>query len=142
MKITDLPFNKLIGLSESEDPQFIYSLKDHIQYSNHIGTVHASALFSLAEASAAQFLLQNFPEYENNMIPIVRKVELKYKKPAMGQINSTAKFSNNTETEIRSELQSRSRALIVLIVELWDKNSANVMSATFEWFISTKTVNI
>lgn len=138
MKITDLPFNKLIGLTESGDPQFIYTLKDHIQYSNHLGTVHASALFSLAEATAAQFLLQTFPEYQSNLVPVVRKVEVKYKKPALGQINSTAKFSNNTEEVIKSELQSRSRAIILLIVELWDKNAVNVMTANFEWFISTK----
>ena len=114
MKIIDLPFNKLIGLSDSNDDGYILKLDEDIKYTNHIGTVH----------------------YKDVLIPVVRKCELKYKKPATGQINSTANIIDDTKATIEEQLKTRNRAIIKLKVELFDMQKVNVMTADFEWFIS------
>lgn len=101
MKITDLPFNKLIGINGAEDTDYLLSLHDKVDYTNHLGTVHASALFSLAEATSGHFLMLNFPEFDSGLIPVVRQAEVKYKKPAIGQINSTATLFDSTKEEIK-----------------------------------------
>ncbi len=56
MDVTKLPFNHLIGL-ELADPgsDFLVSLPDDVKYTNHLGTVHASALFAVAEAASGLF---------------------------------------------------------------------------------------
>lgn len=136
MKIIDLPFNKLIGLSESNDDGYILKLNEDIKYTNHIGTVHASALYALAEGTCGEFLLRNFPEYKDVLIPVVRKCELKYKKPATGQINSIANIIEDTKAAIEEQLKTRNRAIIKLKVDLFDMQKVNVMTADFEWFIS------
>ncbi len=136
MRIIDLPFNKLIGLSNSNDDGYILKLDEDIKYTNHIGTVHASALYALAEATCGEFLLTNFPEYKEVLVPVVRKAALKYNKPAIGRISSTAIITDDTKENIKEQLSSRNRAIIRLKVDLVDMNKVIVMTADFEWFVS------
>ncbi|HEX8376984.1 MAG TPA: YiiD C-terminal domain-containing protein [Pedobacter sp.] len=137
MKITELPFNKLIDLNfAGDDDSYILTLEDNNKYTNHLGTVHASALFSLAEATSGQFLLTNFPDYKGNLIPVVRKAEVKYKKPAFGQIYSTATILEDTIENINEQIATRSRAIVKLKVDLFDSKKVSVMTADFEWFVS------
>lgn len=136
MNITDLPFNKLIDIKISEDTDYLLSLDNKIDYTNHLGTVHASALFSLAEATSGHFLLINFPEYNSGLIPIVRQVDAKYKKPAVGKIISKSILIDNTIDKIREQLITRKRASFKLKVDLYDINKENVMTANFEWFVT------
>lgn len=136
MSIIELPFNELIGLTFSQDPAYLLSLKRDLKYTNHLGTVHAAALYALAEATCGQFLLLNFPEFKNNLIPVVRTAEVKYKKPAMGQIHSTAILLETSIENLKIQLKDKNRALIKLKVDLFDETKLNVMSSTFDWFIS------
>jgi hypothetical protein len=81
-------------------------------------------------------LIINFPEFGSGLIPVVRQVEIKYKKPAYGQINSTAMLIENTIDEIKEQLITKKRALIKLKIELFDTNKTNVMTGDFEWFVT------
>jgi len=74
-------------------------LDNRPEYRNHLNTVHASALFALAEASSGYFLLNEFSEL-TDIIPVVRKVETKYKKPATCIVFSKAKFQEIGKNEI------------------------------------------
>ena len=133
MDILSIPFNKLIGLEQSSDPAYLLSLPAKMEYENHIQTVHASALFALAEASSGLFLLNEFAGLEN-VIPVVRNVEIKYKKPARGTILSTASLATD-KTEVLESLQRKRRVLVPVQVSLYDSNALLVMHATFEWFV-------
>lgn len=137
MNITELPFNKLIGLNISTDGEYLLYLDDKIQYTNHLKTVHASALFSLAEATAGYFLLLNFPDYGAGLIPVVRHADVKYKRPANGQINSTATLIDNTFENIREQLNTRRRVSLKVRVDLFDTNKTCVMTSEFDWFVTT-----
>ena len=90
MDVLAIPFNALIGVKYSSDRDFILELEKDRKYLNHINTVSAGAQFSLAEATSGEFLLRTFSEYECNIVPVVRKAGLKYKKPAQGKIRSKA----------------------------------------------------
>jgi acyl-coenzyme A thioesterase PaaI-like protein len=133
MDILSIPFNKFIGLEQSSDPAYLLSLPAKMKYENHIQTVHASALFALAEASSGLFLLNEFAGLEN-IIPVVRNVEIKYKKPARGTILSTASLATD-KTEVLESLHRKRRVLIPVHVSLYDSNALLVMHATFEWFV-------
>jgi acyl-coenzyme A thioesterase PaaI-like protein len=141
MTICELPFNKLIGLTESNDQNYILCLTDDQKYTNHLGTVHASALFSLAEGTSGQYLFLNFPQYKDTLIPVVRLVEVKYRKPAIGNIFSTATIIDATLEQINEQLQTRNRVSIKMKVDLFDSNKVCVMSADFEWFVSKTGAN-
>lgn len=134
MNVFELPFNKFIGLEKSTDPQYLLMLTDRPEYLNHLDTVHASSQFALAEATSGYFLLGEFKD-ETNILPVVRKVETKYRKPATGSVFSKAAFVNADKNTITDELNTRGRALITVRVNLYDAARVHVMQADFEWFV-------
>ena len=134
MNVFELPFNKYIGLEKSSDPQYLLMLQNKKEYLNHLETVHASAQFALAEATSGYFLLNQFQEL-TNILPVVRKVETKYRKPAQGIVFSKANFIDTDKDIILEDLNSKKRALITVRVLLYDSIQNNVMQSDFEWFI-------
>ena len=50
MNVLNLPFNKILLIKKSDLPDTILMLEDQVKYQNHLGTVHASAQYALAEA--------------------------------------------------------------------------------------------
>jgi hypothetical protein len=136
MDITKVPFNQLLGISLSDNSDYLLQLDDKQEYTNHLNTVHAAALFALAEGSGAQLLLKSFPdEIIDNVIPVLRKVDVSYKKPAQGIIKSKAFLKDSTFEDILHELQTRKRVSIHTIVELYNEQQVKVFVANFEWFV-------
>ncbi len=137
MDVIKLPFNEFIGLKFSDNPDFLLMLDNKSEYRNHLNTVHASALFALAEATSGHFLLGEFTGL-SGVIPVVRKVEVKYKKPSAGSIFSKAKFQDAEKAEILDSLNSKNRALINVEVSLFDETNTLIMQSVFEWFVTVK----
>jgi acyl-coenzyme A thioesterase PaaI-like protein len=137
--ITKVPFNKFLGIALANNPEYLLQLDAREEYTNHLGTVHAAALFTLAEGSGAQLLLKSFPEeIIDNVIPVLRKVEVSYKKPATGVIVSTASLKDTTIYLLTEQLLSKKRVSIVTPVDLFDESKTKVFSANFEWFVVLK----
>lgn len=132
--VLDLPFNDFIGLQSAEEPHLL-SLPAGGQYLNHLGTVHASALLALAEASSGEWLLQNLKGMEG-IIPVVRRLESKFRKPADGGVRSTVRMKPEEIVALKDMLEIKGRALIEILVELHDDSGQHVLSATVEWFIT------
>ena len=135
MDVTKLPFNQFIGLKISDKSGYLLMLDNRPEYRNHLDTVHASALFALAEATSGYFLLNEFSEL-TGIVPLVRKVEMKYKKPATGFVFSKAKFQEIEKKEIVVVLNQRKRTLLKVEVSLFDDKDELVMESVFEWFIT------
>ena len=133
MDILNIPFNRLIGLEISDDPEYLMTLPARREYENHLQTVHASALFALAEASSGLCLLREFAELEN-VVPVVRNVEVKYKKPGRGVIRSKASPPVD-KASVLETLKTKHRALVPVPVALYDADAVLIMQATFEWFV-------
>jgi acyl-coenzyme A thioesterase PaaI-like protein len=140
MKVTDIPFNQYIGIKESNQQNYLLMLDKSDNQLNHLGTIHASAQFSLAEATSGYFLLQSFGDLAKRVIPVVRKSELKFRKPAMGAIFSTASFSGTTVERVLEELNSSGRALVSVETKIFDDQN-QTLTATFEWFIQKIETN-
>lgn len=137
MDVTKLPFNEFIGLKYSDNPCFLLMLDNRSEYLNHLSTVHASALFALAEATSGHFLLEQFAEI-SDIIPVVRKAEIKYRKPVTGVVYSNAKFLNIEKQEFIETLNNKGRALLSVEISLFNTTDELVMQSVFEWFISKK----
>ena len=131
--VVDLPFNQFIGLQASEAPHLL-TLPAGGQYLNHLGTVHASALLALAEASSGEFLLRHLG-YLEGIVPVVRRLESKFRKPANGAVTSTVTTAPEQLETVVQDLAAKGRALIGIAVELRDQSGEHVLSATVDWFI-------
>jgi acyl-coenzyme A thioesterase PaaI-like protein len=133
--VTELPFNTFLGLetAPTESGQLLRLPSDD-RYLNHLRTVHASALLALAEASSGEFLLRHLGSTEDIM-PVVRRLEAKFRKPATGAVSSSASVTPEALAQISADLAAKGRALISVAVELRDESGAHVLSASVEWFI-------
>ena len=132
--VTELPFNRFIGIEVATDPSRLLQLPSGGDYLNHLGTVHASALLALAEASSGEFLLRHFGGADG-VFPVVRHLEAKFRKPARGAVTSTANASPEALAEFNAQLSAQGRALIPVTVELYDESGTHALSATVDWFI-------
>ena len=136
MKTTEVPFNKHLDIrSAEENSEFLLYLNARAEHQNHLGTIHASVLFSLAEATSGEFLLNSFKNISKDVIPVVRKAEVKFRKVVNGKISAKAELVGTSKEEVLDELKKRERALIKVKAEIYDTDLSKVFSSVFEWFI-------
>lgn len=136
MDITEIAFHVFLGIQKSDNDLYILKLEEKNEYLNHLGTIHASVLFALAESTSGEFLLRKFKDFELDVIPVVRKAEIKYSKPGNGQIYSKAEFVNTDPQRILEELQLKRRVLIKIKVDIFNSENKRLMTGVFEWFIA------
>ncbi len=132
MEVTQIPFNKLLGL-QLEDGKL--TLTENQQFLNHLGTVHASAQFALAEAASGQCLLENFSDLAADCIPVLRRAEVKYRSAATGPLSANANISDEESGVFRAQLTTKGRASLAIDVELRDQSGKVTLAAKMEWFV-------
>lgn len=138
MKSTEVPFNQYMGIKgPDENNEYLLYLDAMDQHMNHLGTIHASVLFSLAEASSGEFLLKTFDVVSKDVIPVVRKAEVRFRKPVQGKISAKAQLIGTTTEGVLKELKMRRRALIKVSTNIYNESGSMVFSSVFEWFIVT-----
>jgi acyl-coenzyme A thioesterase PaaI-like protein len=135
LKVIEIPFNRFVGITKSDKAEYILMLPENPDYLNHIGTVHASAQYALAEASSGEYLLSRFSNLSENIISVVRRVEIKYSKPAKGKLYSRTNLPYEAEAKVRSELQAKGRTMITVEVNVLNLEEEITMKSIFEWFI-------
>ncbi|MDR3219879.1 MAG: YiiD C-terminal domain-containing protein [Dysgonamonadaceae bacterium] len=67
---------------------------------------------------------------------VVRKVEIKYRKPVTTTVFSKAKFQDSEKREVLELLNQKGSGLLKVEVSLFDEESNHVMQSIFEWFIT------
>jgi hypothetical protein len=138
--VTELPFNSFLGIKVAVEKDKILTLPSGGQYLNHLGTVHASAQLALAEAASGEFLLRSLGP-ANDLVPVVRRLESKFRKPANGSISASISTTHETIENALRELKEKGRSIVPVDVQLHDESGAHTLSATVEWFI-TRIVQI
>jgi hypothetical protein len=136
MDVTQLPFNRLIGLEASPDNSgFLVCLPEGPQYTNHLDTIHASALLAVAEAGSGAFLVRQFGPIPG-LVPVVRRLEARFRKPARGRISARVTVGAQEVERWSAELAARGRALVPVPVEVVDAGGVIALSAVVEWFVA------
>ena len=137
MTLTDIPYAHYTRITEEKGH---LSLHFHPDLLNHIGTLHAGALFTLAETASGFYLASLFPDEDTtNLIPLLRNSEVKYKHPATGTIYATASINEEKLVHFRSQIERRGRATITVSITLLDENEVSCMIGDFGWYVQKKT---
>ncbi len=138
MDVTKIPFNEFLGIERCESSEeSLLALPASPRYMNHVNTVHASVQFALGEATSGECLLRCFADLaeKETLVPVVRRSEVKYKKPAQGTIKASANIAEDVVQETRAALQQKGRAIIPVTVNIADSQGNVTMTAVYEWFI-------
>ncbi len=85
---------------------------------NHIGSMYAGALFTLAEIPGGALFLTSFDA--SKFYPIIKEMNLRFRRPATGDIVVEARLSAEEIARLQSEAQANGKAEYVLELQLTD----------------------
>lgn len=123
-------------MERANEPEGVLSLPADVRYTNHLGTVHAGAMLALAEASSGEYLLREFGTLPFPVLPVVRRVEAKFRKPARGAIHSRVRVAPTDRDGFLQTLGERGRALLEVHVDVHDEQGTQVLTTMVEWFVA------
>lgn len=127
--VVTLPFNQHLGLTASADGGL--SLPDDPRLTNHVGTRHAGALFTLGEAASGAALFDAIGDRMAGVSPIVRTARIDYLKPARGVLASKAAPVDGEDALAR--LSADGKADLDVVVEVIDEAGVVVAKLTVTW---------
>lgn len=93
---------------------------------NHIGTMYAGALYTLAEIPGGALFLSSFDVAR--YFPIVREQTIKFLKPVTGDVTIEITISDARIAELQAEADAKGKAEFVLEGEI--KTADGVVAAT------------
>jgi thioesterase domain-containing protein len=131
MDVSAIPFNRFLGLRAGEAA---LALPEDPKYLNHLGTVHAGAQFSLAEAASGQWLLDRFGEAAADYVAVVRRADVKFRRPAAGELTAQAGAPPEEAERFLEMLTQRGRAAIEVRVQVLGEDGSATLESVFEWF--------
>lgn len=136
MHVTELALNKTMGMQlAAPEAAHLLELPDAPLLLNHVGTVHASVQFALAEACSGEFLLRQLGEAPSQVFAVLRSSNVKFRKSAHGALRATARIADETGTTWQEELVARGRVVVSLHVEVSDAHGVITMSGQYDWFL-------
>ncbi len=131
MRVSDLPFNKHIGI---QDRNGVVTIPVKDLHMNHLGTVHATAIYGVAEAGSGRFIIENFGYEFPDALAVTRIGTVKYKSAAREDIMAEVTDSKPHPHQALDRLRQKGAAKIAVEVSVHSNNEI-VAIATFDWFI-------
>lgn len=87
---------------------------------NHIGSMYAGALFTLAEIPGGALFLTSFDT--QRFYPIVTEMNLRFRRPASGDIQVEARLSSEEIQDLEEQARQQGKASYLLELQLTDGN--------------------
>jgi acyl-coenzyme A thioesterase PaaI-like protein len=130
-----VPFNAHVGLEIREvGPGYaIVRLPDDERLRNHVGSQHASGLFSAAEAASGGAFMAGFGERLAEFRPLTTRAEIAYAKLATGPIDARAELPDTDA--LLATLDADGRVVFDVPVTLTNADGETVATATVEWHL-------
>jgi acyl-coenzyme A thioesterase PaaI-like protein len=131
-----IPFNKYLGLEVVgvADGSGSVRLPDDPNLLNHVGSQHAGALFSAAEAASGAAFVGAFLERMGEITPLAKAASIQYRKIAKGPIVATGTLGEDKAT-LLGRLDTDGRVEFTIDVSLKDENDVEVATVTVDWHV-------
>jgi uncharacterized protein (TIGR00369 family) len=132
--ISSVPFAAHTGveLLELSQARGVARLIQRREVSNHVKTIHAGALFTLAEAASGAAMAGIFAEHILSIRPVVSDARISYLKSARGEVTATA-TALAPAPELLAKLSSEGSAIFDVQVGITDANSTTVATFVATW---------
>lgn len=129
-----VPFAKHVGveLLEVGDGFATARLVQRPDLSNHIGTMHAGALFTLAETASGAAMTGAFIELIGDLRPVAAEASIAYLKLVKGRVGCTATTSEPAET-LRRRLREERKVVLDVVVDLFNDEDQPVAKMKVSW---------
>jgi acyl-coenzyme A thioesterase PaaI-like protein len=132
--VLDLPFPKFIGVTETEGGALALPGADSLK--NHVGTMHAGALFTLGESASGVAMMRTLAPVLGGALPLAKNASIAYQKPAQGRIRAIGTVVEPAEA-IAARLAKDGKTTFEIAVKLEDDAGVEVATMTVTWYVRT-----
>lgn len=131
-----VPFAGFLGVEYDEvsPGRAVLRLQDDPAKHNHIGTLHAGAIFSLAESASGLCVIAAIAEHLAGVTPLAARAEITYRKVARGDVTATARIEPPVE-EVLGALDRDGRVRFPVHVDLADADGEVCAEVTVDWHL-------
>lgn len=132
----NVPYAKHSGIQllEINDGRGVAQLPDWKETQNHMGTQHAGALFTLAEAASGSAMVTMFADKILMVRAAITEATIKYTKAARGVVRATGRLQRTT-TEILDEFNTEGRVTFLVDVTMTDSKDREVGEMLVTWSV-------
>lgn len=133
---TAIPFAGLLGVEVTNlaEGRAVALLPDRQELTNHVGSQHAGALFTVAETASGAAFVGAFAERMGDVTPLARAADIAYEKIAKGPIEATATLGM-AKDEALASLDRDGKVEFPCEVVLSDAEGIRVATATVRWHV-------
>ncbi len=110
------------------------TLPERVELTNHVGSQHAGALFTVAETASGAAFVGAFAERLGDVTPLARSAEISYEKIARGPIEARAELATPA-AELLATLDAEGKVEFPCDVEMTDGSGERVATATVRWHV-------
>ena len=131
--LDDFPFIERAGLEllHLEEGRTVLRLPREPNV-NHVGTVYAGALFTLAETPGGVLFFRAFDR--SRFYPIVGDLSIRFRRPATTSVLVDARMSAEESARVAAELEEAGKAKWVLDQQLVDEHGTVVATTSATYF--------
>lgn len=112
----------------------VLRLRDDPRKHNHLGTLHAGALFSLAESASGVAMIAAVAERLAGVTPLAARAEITYGKVARGDVTATARIEGGAGPVLET-LDAEGKVRFPVVVELTDESGEVCATVTVDWHL-------
>jgi len=126
-----------LEITEIGEGEAVVRLPERPELTNHVGTQHAGALFTVAETASGAAFVGTFAARLEDVTPLARQAEISYVLPARGVVTARAKLGIEG-AEALTTLDAEGKVEFPCEVELTAGDGTRVATATVRWHVRLK----
>ncbi|MDB5735329.1 MAG: hypothetical protein JWN16_1966 [Alphaproteobacteria bacterium] len=132
-----VPFARHAGVEivQIGDGVAITRLIQSEQLSNHVGSVHAGAIFTLGETASGAAMLGAFAEFATVIRPLATSANISYLKLARGTITARAQ-TDVAGAELRRQLNADGLVKFEVHVDVQDDRERDIAQLVVTWRVT------
>lgn len=140
---SQVPLNRHLGVRVTEltSERATAALPADDNLGNHVGTVHAAALFLVAETAAGAAFVAAFAASLSEVRFVMRHAEIDYQRPARGSVHAIADAPAQRH-EILARVRGDGRAVVPVTANVIDDNGQIVASMRASYHVSPGPVKV
>jgi len=134
LNIAELPFNQHIGIEKSDTGVV---LRKRPELLNHVGSIHATAIYGLAEAASGDWIIANLMPQFPDALALARQGNIRYKRPADNDCTAEVEVGAEAVAACVTDLKEKGRTTLSVPIRILC-NGKVAATAEFEWWFSNR----
>ncbi|MES2015243.1 MAG: PaaI family thioesterase [Pseudomonadota bacterium] len=134
-----LPFVQLLGIKiDTIGPgTSTVSMPFDAKLTNHLGTPHAGALFTLAETASGAAMAGGFADLIMGLRPVAKESRIQYQKVAKGATRAEGRVPGDIAA-LKATLKADGKVAFPVEVDIFDEAGTLAAQVQVDWYLSEK----